>query len=507
MRIAIGQISCESNTFATFRCDLETVRTTGYLLEGADVFSLRGTDNEVAGALSILEKEKGVEVVPLLAARWNSSSVLQADAHAYLRSRLLGALRAAGPVDGVLLSCHGSMVATDSDDPEGWLAASARELVGTAVPLAMTLDLHGNVTDEMVRSLDLIVAYEHYPHDDSFATGERAARLLLRTARGEIRPTTCRIRLPLILTAYHASTLGDGPFARLDRAARALEKDPAILSVSNFHVGSYIDLPEMGCSTLVITNADLARARREAEKLARQYWDARREFLVDCISVGEAVKRGRAIGGGPVLLLNTADTTGGGAAGDSIDVAVGLVQAGVTEPALAMVVDPTAAAACHAAGLGARVKIEVGHQVDPRWGKPAILGGRVAGLSDGRFRYSGGIFGGTEASMGPSAVFEIGSLRLLIMSRSTYDWADEQYRSMDLDAASAKWIEAKNMMNFRKAYGSIMRGAFVLDAPGPTPPDMRSLPFMRARRPWFPLDDISKPEFEIVQHESPPAAR
>jgi microcystin degradation protein MlrC len=500
MRIAVGQISCESNSFAGFTCDLETVKATGYLHEGADVFSLAGTDSEVAGALAVLRSDPSVEVVPLLATRWNSSAVLQETAHAELRARLLAPLEAAGPVDGVLLSCHGSMVAAGCDDPEGWLAEGVRATVGPGVPIAMTLDLHGNVTDRMVEAVDIVVAYEHYPHDDSLATGERGARLLLEAARGEIAPVTCRIRLPMILTAFNASTFGDGPFARMERAARALEREPGILSVSNFYVGSYIDLPEMGSGTLVIADGDRSRARAGAERLARQYWESRHEFLVDSIPVEEAVRRGRLIEGGPILLLNTADTTGGGAAGDSIDVAAGLLGCGITEPAVAMVVDPAAAAACHAAGEGADIALDIGHRVDPRWGRPTHLEGKVARLSDGRFRYSGGIFGGTEASMGPSAVIEIGPLSLLVMSRSTYDWADEQYRSVGLDPASAKWVEAKNMMNFRKAYGAVMRAAFVLDAPGPTPPDMRALPFTRARRPWFPLDEIAEPALDIAEH-------
>ena len=107
--------------------------------------------------LSILESDRAVEIVPLLAARWNSSSVLTADAHAYLRDGILTGLRAAGSLDGVVLSCHGSMVAADSDDPEGELAVAIRAIVGVDVPVAMTLDLHANVTDAMVRELDLII--------------------------------------------------------------------------------------------------------------------------------------------------------------------------------------------------------------------------------------------------------------------------------------------------------------------------------------------------------------
>jgi microcystin degradation protein MlrC len=506
MRIAVGQMSCESNTFATFRCDMETVLATGYLLEGGDLFSLRGTEGEVSGALSILDEQEDIEVVPLIATRWNSSSVLEADAHAALRAMMLDRLRKAGPIDGVILSCHGSMVASDCDDPEGWLAESVRAIVGPSVPVVMTLDLHGNVTDLLVRSLDLIVGYEHYPHDDTFTTGQRGARLLLSTARGEVRPTMCRVKLPMILTAFHASTFGDGAFARLERAARVLEGRSGILSISNFYVGSYVDLPEMTCGSLVISDGDPALARREAERLAQQYWKDRHEFLVDSITVAEAVRRGRQVDGGPILLLNTADTTGGGAAGDSIDVAAGLIGLGADERSLAMVVDPEAAAACHAAGEGAELALDVGHRIDPRWGKPARIGGRIVRLTNGRFKYTGGIFGGIEASMGDSAVLAIGALRLLIMSRSTYDWADEQYRSVGLDASAAKWVEAKNMMNYRKAYGSIMRAAFVLDAPGPTPPDMRHLPFVRARRPWFPLDEIEEPPFDATAHVFPPAS-
>jgi microcystin degradation protein MlrC len=500
LRVAVGQISCESNTFARFRCDLETVRTTGYLLEGERLFELRGTDNEVSGACTVLEGEAGATVVPLMASRWNSSSVLQAEAHAVLRETLLGRLREAGPVNGVLLSCHGSMVATDSDDPEADLAEAVRGIVGPEVPVAMTLDLHANVTDRMVRSIDLIVGYEHYPHDDAHTTGQRAARLLLDAIRGRISPTMARVRLPMIQTAFHASTSGDGPFARLERSARAREREAGVLSVSNFHVGSYIDVPEMGCSTLVITDADSGLARRHAIELAEAYWRDRHEYLVDRVSVAEAVRRGRELDAGPVLLLNTADTTGGGAAGDSISVAAGLLEAGIHEPALAMVVDPPAAAAWHPAGPGARLRLEVGHRVDPRWGRPVLLEGRVAALVDGRFRYTGGIFGGTDASMGPSAVFEVGPLRLLIMTASTYDWADEQYRSAGLDPTTARWVEAKNMMNFRRTYGHVMRAAYVLDAPGPTPADMRDLPFERARRPWFPMDDIQEPTFDRAEH-------
>ena len=298
----------------------------------------------------------------------------------------------------------------------------------------------------------------------------------------------------MILTAFHASTTGDGPFARLEHEARRMERDdPRVLCVSLFHVGSYIDVPEMGCSTLVITDGDPRLARAEATRLADTYWGSREEFLVETISVAEAVARGRGIDGGPVLLLNTADTTGGGAAGDSIAVARGLIEAGVDEPAIAMVVDPVAAARACAAGVGSAIELEIGHGRGSRWGTPWRTTVTVTRVVDGMFRYTGGIFGGTDVSMGPSAVLAIGQLRLLVMSHSTYDWADEQYRAAGLDPVAAKFIAAKNPMNYRFAYRDIASAMLVIDTPGPTPAHVLHLPYERIDRPAFPFEDSPQP--------------
>ncbi len=455
LRIAVGGISLESNDFVPFTAELREFTEAGFLAEGDAIFSLAGSDVEIAGALERLGREPDVEVVPLLAARGVSSGRLSPAAYARLRGGLLDALRAALPVDGVYLFHHGSMEAVGEDDPEGDVTAAVRERLG---------------------------------HDDTFRTGSRGADLLLRIVRGEVAPAMAHAKLPLILTAFNSTTLTDTPFSHVMQAAKRLENDAEVLSASVFLVGSYIDAPDMGCSALVVTNGDRGRAVDEARRLALEFWRRRYEFEVETVSVAEAVRRGSEIDGGPVLLLDTADTTGGGAAGDGIGLVRGLLEAGVEDPALAMVVDPEAAAACHRAGVGAELELDVGHAVDPRWGEPLRLAGRVERLSDGRFRYGGGILGGVEVTMGPSAVLAVGSIRLLVMSIPTYDWGDDQYRAAGLDPSAAKFVGVKNMMNFRFGYGDVMKGFFVLDLPGPTTQDLRQLPFERIARPVFPLD-------------------
>ncbi len=486
--IAIGQLSLESNSFVSTVSGLDHFRETGYLLGGDELFGLRGGHGEVAGMLDALAPA-GVDVLPLLAARGNSTGLIAGDCYRQLKHSMLENLRNGRAVDGVLLSCHGSMVIEDIDDPEGDLAAAVRAAVGRDVPVIMTLDLHANVTRRMVTELDALVAYRQYPHDDTFEVGQRAARLLLKILAEGIRTRVGYAPLPMLLTAFNATTKDDGPFARLVQRAAALEEDPEILTASVFFVGSYIDVEEIGCSVVVVADANQEKADRAARELAEYYWSLREAFHVVPLSVAEAVERGRAIDGQPILLLDTADTTGGGGAGDGIGLVRELLRLGVTEPCYATVVDPAAARRCAEAGVGARLTLQVGHAIDPRWGEPLTLDGAVKRICDGRFTYDGGILGGQTVSLGLTAVFSHPPIELVIMSVATYDWGDEKLRTVGLDPRQAKFIGVKNMMNFRFGYRDVMRGYFLLDIPGPTPCDMRMLKFKRIPAAIYPFDE------------------
>ena len=157
--------------------------------------------------------------------------------------------------------------------------------------------------------------------------------------------------------------------------------------------------------------------------------------------------------------------------------------------ALVPVVDPRAVIDCQGVGEGATVTLALGHQLDPKWGDPLRMTGLVRTLAVGRFRYSGGIWDGVEGDMGPCAVMEVGNIQILITTHATYDWADEQFRALDLDPAAAKFIVVKNPMNYHIAYGDIAAAIYVLDTPGPTPPTLRHCPFERVERTYFPADE------------------
>jgi len=487
MRFAVGAIIQESNSFVPARCTLDMFRA-DYLLYGDEVIrGLRGTRTEVAGILSACE-ELGVTPVPLLAAHSCAYGPLTDECYGHLKAEMLKRLQVTLPVDGIVVAMHGAMLVDSEEDPEGDLIAAMRGIVGP-VPIGVSLDLHAHVTLRMVEGATVLVGYSTYPHDDAFETGQRACRLIADTVRGKIRPAMVMAKAPMIVAANKGGTHGDGPFARIMREAKALETTGQALSASCFPVQPWLDVPGLGFTGLVVTDANAEAARWQARALARRGWELRHDFQPELVSPAEAIRRGLAVLGGPVLLVDTADCQGGGATGDSIATLEALLAAGVGERSLAMVVDAEAVRAAQQVGVGSELSTTLGNRVDRSRGKPLPVRGRVRGLSDGRFQYSGGLLGGVSATMGPSAVLTIGAIEVLVHSNPTYEYADEQYRSVGLDVRTAKFVTVKNPMNYQLAYREIMKAAFILDTPGPTTPNLKSLTFTRLRRPYFPMDD------------------
>jgi microcystin degradation protein MlrC len=432
--------------------------------------------------------QRQAEVAPLVYASTTPGGPLTDACDCELKGDILARLREALPIDGLLAPLHGSTVVEGIGHLEDDLLLSMREVLGWEIPIVGTLDLHAHVTEPMIRSANALFAWETYPHRDSFSTGQRAARMMMDILDGTHRPAMAIAKVPVLVSGVNGSTEGSDPFAEVMRYAKAHEGHGGVLSTSVLLVHPYLDLPDMGGGGLVIAEGDVTVAEALALKIAREYWARRFALEPEVLEPAAAIERGLKVEGGPVLLVETADCAGGGAVGDSVHTLRALLAARLEGQSLAPVVDPEAAALCHKAGPGAEVKLTLGFKIDPHWGEPLTVTGRVERLSDGRFLYSGGVWGGQWGEMGPSAVLRVGTARVLITTHATYDWADEQYASMGLDVRECKFVVVKNPMNYRLGYGHISKAAFILDTPGPTPATLRHVRYTQVRRPYFPAD-------------------
>ncbi|MDC0935356.1 M81 family metallopeptidase [Pirellulales bacterium] len=483
-RIAVGGILTECNHFGG--PDIDIAAFERYELRYGE--QLLETDAGTVGGMLSVCRERGAEVVPLLFASTCPGGLVTSDCYTQLKDDLLGRLAESLPVDGVLLPLHGAMAAKDVPDCEGDLIQSVRQLVGPNVPIVATLDLHAQVTRAMVEFADALVAWETYPHRDAETTGRRGAELLLDALAGHCRPVMAMAKVPVVTGAFLGSTVGDGPFARLMRQTKSLEGQGGVLSTSLFLGHPYLDLPEMGSGGLVVADADESLAVDLANSLGEAYWEMRRELEPETYTPDQAVQAGLQIDGGPVLLVEAADCCGGGAAGDSVATLKALLQLAPQQSALVPVVDQRVADECHRLGIGGEITTQLGHQQDSHWGEPVAITGRIERLSDGLFHYDGGIWDGVQGNMGPTAIVSIGPIEILISSFGTYDWHDEQFKSVGLDPGNVKFLVVKNPMNFRPTYEGVAKATFVLDTPGPTPVTMKGVQYKRMSRPFFPAD-------------------
>ncbi len=483
-RVAVGAIFTESNHLAGTLTDLGFFERTE-LRRGEAVLS--ATDGVLGGALSHL-RQRGVEIVPLIFASAVPGGPLTPECYRSLKEDLLARLRSALPVDGVLMPQHGAAAVDGMGSLDGDLMAAVRQLVGPSVPIVATLDCHAHVTAEMVENANALLAWETYPHRDTFNTGVRGARLLVDSLEGLVRPAMALAKVPVVVGGFMGST-DDGPFADVMRFAKSLEQRAGVLSTSAFLVQPHLDFPGMGGGGLVVTDGDPALAASLATEIAAMYWQRRFDLEPPIWKPADAIADAARHGDGTVLLLEASDCAGGGACGDSVAALRALVDAKLNTRSLAPVVDPEAAALCHAHQVGDEVRLTLGHKIDPRWGQPFPIAARIVKLTNGRFVYTGGIWEGQTGDMGLSAWLRAGNVEILVTTFATYDWADEQFRSMGMDPANAGLIVVKNPMNYRVGYAGRYRAAYVLDTPGATPASLRHVKFSRLKRPYFPADE------------------
>ena len=487
MRFFIGMLAHETNTFSSIPTDRRQFEARDLRYGGELLEAYRDTGTCLGGMIGAAALH-GIALAPSLAAAASPAGRVSKEFYAEARDRLLADVGGAGRLDGVLLDLHGAMVVDGIDDGEGDLLAAVRAAIGP-LPMAVTLDLHANVTPAMVRAATLLHGYKTYPHVDMDARGREATERLRDVVAGRLRPTVA-FRQPALLPPIAGQATARGPMRRLYDLADAMEGRPRVITVSIFAGFPLADIRDAGLSIYVATDGDQALADTLADELAETAWTHRREFLHTALPIEAAVARAMAADGRPIVLADIADNTGGGAAGDTTGILRELLRVGATDTTVACIWDAAAAAACAAAGVGATVTVEVGGKVDPSHGPPLALTGRVGAVSDGRFVHRGPMFRGLAGRLGPTAVLEVGGVKVILI---TYRWQTldpEMIRFVGIDPARERILVVKSSIHYRAAFEPIAHEVIEVDAPGLSSSNLSRFTFTNVRRPIFPLDNI-----------------
>ena len=453
---------------------------------GEDLLYLhRGGHLEMAGALGVFAAREDVQVVPTYSARARTSAgTLAADGFARIAHEFLDGVRGAGRVDAVYFSLHGAMSAEGEDDPEGYLLAETRQILGEKIPIVISLDLHAILTDRMLQHVDALTAFHTYPHVDFGDTGERAATLLLRILDGQVRPMTARVFIPALVRGDELKT-ETGLLGRFIRQAQAIASRAPGLAAGMIIGNPFTDVPALGSSSFVITDDHPAFAERAALGMAEGFWEVRAKLQAPLTPIAEAVRIASQTEGG-VIMTDAADAPSSGASGDSNAILRGLVDGGYRGRALVPIVDPPAVSAAFEAGVGATVRVSVGGALDTRRFRPLPIVARVRMLSDGAYRNE---YMGTVTHAGNSAVLEADNTTLVVTSqtvsltdRSLFLGHGQDPRAFDLVVVKSPHTRHE----YFEAHAAINIG---VDAPGATSANLHGLGHVKCGRPIFPLDD------------------
>ena len=287
-RVGIAGFLHESNSFSPIPTPYQHFKDTSLTRGEALLERWQGTHHQLGGFLEGA-REFQFEPVPLLATYGVPSAPLPSDSFEELAADLTRSLRAALPLDGLLVALHGAAVAENYPDADGELAARFRQVLGTRVPILAVIDLHANISDKMARNTNGIVVYRSNPHLDQRERGLEAAGLMARTLRGDIVPIQALERPPLLLNITRQYT-EEAPAKELYRDVESVLSWPGILSASTAMGFYYSDVEEMGASFLAIADGDRELARKAARWLAERAWRRRREFLSDLPGPAEAVR-------------------------------------------------------------------------------------------------------------------------------------------------------------------------------------------------------------------------
>jgi microcystin degradation protein MlrC len=395
--------------------------------------------------------------------------------------------------DAIFLDLHGAMVVADrTDDGEGTLLRKLRSICPNT-PIAVSLDLHANVTDEMVRNCDAIAGYKTYPHIDGYEAGQLAGSILLRYLKGEVKPVMAWGNVPLLAQTLRQNT-DESPMKDCVDAARAAERD-GLLAATAFGGFQQADMREAGLSVVTVADRDQHKAEQACKAILDIAWRNKDEFIYRGEPLQQAIARAKRLAaesGGPILLLDHADNCASGATQDTMYVLKEALRQGLSGIAVGPVRDPEAVEKMIRAGVGAKVTLQLGGKMDmpaiKLKGEPLELTGVVRAITDGEYTITGPQFQGMRCYMGRTVVLDTGVAEMVVTERNQEPWDRGVFTSVGIDPARKRFLLLKSRMYFRPVFLPIAKGMVFCDSLGVGSSDWTLFDFKKLRRPIYPLD-------------------
>lgn len=488
-RLAVLGLSLEANTFSTVKCTVEGM-VDGGGIHRADEMTAHylGSTATLAGFLDP-DLPPGVELVPLVSYRAGARGEFTAAAFEEATADMAESLRRAGPLDGVLLSLHGAAVAQNVEHADAEAAARMRSVVGPDVPIGVVLDMHANVDQQLVDTVDVLRIFQTNPHVDARDRAIECRSVLLSMINGARRPVTAFRALPLVVSIVKQDT-DDEPLASILARCRELEATEGMLDVSIAEGFPYADVEQMGMAVLASHRDDAAVAQSAVDEIAGLLWNARADLQAGAAHVEQALRRVQANATDkPILLLDVGDNVGGGSCGDSTSILNAAVSMGVGRIALTLW-DPAAVQELASATIGEAVTVTVGGRSAEQEGHPQLLTAVLSGRSDGKFEDPGPTHGGFRRyDAGPTVALRTADgIAVVLTSHPMGNTSAELLRMVGVEPTDFAAVVGKGVNSPKAGYRAACGEWLMVDTPGVTRLSVDQFTYRRRRRPIYPFE-------------------
>ena len=485
MKAALCEFRQESNSFNPVVAGRYSFEMGGICEGDAFIAKIVGEPCAAHGMLDELQKA-GIDVVPAYSMVSQSGGPVDQCVMEEFLEHTLPILKANLPLDCVLVSLHGATQGTEWEDVCGELLQQIRSAVGEEPIIAVSCDMHANVTTKVLDNADYVAGYLTYPHTDYYEVGCRAARMAIR--RLQDKPTVMRaIRLPMIVPASGYTTLS-GVYKQFVDDARALINDGTLLDFSVFQMQPWLDVSNAG--SLVIAVAETEKVAEDtAWKFANRLFDLKDAFRSEQLSVDEIIDIAeKNTTGKPVVLVDSADSTNAGGAGDSAAVIRNLLQRGSSLKAAIYLNDAPAVDKAFAAGEGNEVEMTIGCSLDKKYSISVNAKVKVEGLyPDGHYVQEGPAGKGLINNIGAAAHLSLGNIQILVCHNTAGNGDPQLFRAFGIEPTEQDLVVVKACTSFRAAYSLFSDMIYVADTPGAACVDLKKLDYVRIPENFYPF--------------------
>lgn len=481
MRIFTAALATETNTFAPICIDRRAFVESLYAPPGQHPATPTLCTAPITVGRAVCAA-KGWTLIEGTAAWADPAGLINRQAFESLRDEILDQLRAAMPVDAVVMGLHGAMVADGYLDPEGDLLARIREIVGPDVLICAELDPHSHLTQKRVDAVNFFVVFKEFPHTDFVDRAEDLWRIAVDTLEGRVKP---------IMSVFDCRMIDVFPTSRepmrgiVDRMFALEKQDPEVLSLSVIHGFMAGDVPEMGTKTIAVTDGNEAKGKALARSIGLELFDKRGTFMMPQIGEAEAVALAMKAdtSNGPVVIADVWDNPGGGTAGDATVLLRELMAQGASNVAAGLVWDPIAVQICMAAGEGAEIPLRFGAKSAPNTGDPIDALVKVVKVASNAEMK----FGDSIAPFGDAARIHFNGIDVILGTVRVQSYDPSLFTALGIDPLSKKILLIKSTNHFYAAFSKIASKILYCSAGKPYPNDPATNPYRRVRRDIWPI--------------------